>query len=70
MKFCNKYKFSKSVHRASKKMTVEQNLHFYSRLYGIKNFKDVIDNLILFNHYSLIQKRILLFPKIYFFVAN
>ena len=29
-----------------KKMTVEQNLHFYSRLYGIKNFKDVIDDLV------------------------
>ena len=29
-----------------KKMTVEQNLYFYSRLYGIKNFKDIINDLI------------------------
>ena len=28
-----------------KKMTVEQNLCFYSRLYGIKNFNKVIENL-------------------------
>ena len=29
-----------------KKMTVEQNLYFYSRLYGIKNFKDIINDLV------------------------
>ena len=29
-----------------KKMTVEQNLYFYSRLYGIKNFKDIVNDLI------------------------
>ena len=29
-----------------KKMTVEQNLFFYSRLYGIKKFKDIIDDLV------------------------
>jgi len=29
-----------------KKMTVEQNLFFYSRLYGVKYFKDVIDDLV------------------------
>ena len=29
-----------------KKMTVEQNLYFYSRLYGIKNFKDIVNNLV------------------------
>ena len=28
-----------------KKMTVEQNLFFYSRLYGVKYFKDVVDDL-------------------------
>ena len=27
-------------------MTVEQNLYFYSRLYGIKNFKDIINDLV------------------------
>ena len=30
-----------------KKMTVEQNLFFYARLYGVKYFKDVIDNLVV-----------------------
>ena len=29
-----------------KKMTVEQNLYFYSRLYGIKNFKDIVNDLV------------------------
>ncbi len=29
-----------------KKMTVEQNLSFYSRLYGVKNFNIVIENLV------------------------
>jgi len=29
-----------------KKMTVEQNLSFYSRLYGVKNFNTVIENLV------------------------
>ena len=29
-----------------KKMTVEQNLSFYSRLYGVKNFNKVIENLV------------------------
>ena len=29
-----------------KKMTVEQNLSFYSRLYGVKNFNVVIENLV------------------------
>ena len=29
-----------------KKMTVEQNLFFYSRLYGIKKFKDIIYDLV------------------------
>ncbi len=29
-----------------KKMTVEQNLSFYSRLYGVKNFNKVIDTLV------------------------
>ncbi len=29
-----------------KKMTVEQNLFFYSRLYGVKNFNKVIDTLV------------------------
>ena len=29
-----------------KKMTVEQNLFFYARLYGVKYFKDVIDDLV------------------------
>ena len=29
-----------------KKMTVEQNLSFYSRLYGVKNFDIVIENLV------------------------
>ena len=29
-----------------KKMTVEQNLFFYARLYGVKYFKDVIENLV------------------------
>tara|TARA_B100000287_G_scaffold386586_1_gene394545 strand:- start:117 stop:836 length:720 start_codon:yes stop_codon:yes gene_type:complete len=29
-----------------KKMTVEQNLTFYSRLYGVKNFNVVIENLV------------------------
>ena len=29
-----------------KKMTVEQNLSFYSRLYGVKNFNIVINNLV------------------------
>ncbi len=29
-----------------KKMTVEQNLSFYSRLYGIRNFSDVIGTLV------------------------
>ena len=29
-----------------KKMTVEQNLSFYSRLYGVKNFNEVIENLV------------------------
>ncbi len=29
-----------------KKMTVEQNLFFYSRLYGIKKFKDIINDLV------------------------
>tara|TARA_B100000963_G_scaffold361232_1_gene395656 strand:- start:1801 stop:2520 length:720 start_codon:yes stop_codon:yes gene_type:complete len=29
-----------------KKMTVEQNLSFYSRLYGIKNFSDIIKTLV------------------------
>ena len=29
-----------------KKMTVEQNLTFYSRLYGVKNFNEVIENLV------------------------
>jgi ABC-2 type transport system ATP-binding protein len=29
-----------------KKMTVEQNLFFYSRLYGVKYFKDVVDDLV------------------------
>ena len=28
-----------------KKMTVEQNLSFYSRLYGVKNFNNVIETL-------------------------
>ena len=27
-------------------MTVEQNLYFYSRLYGIKNFKDIVNDLV------------------------
>ena len=27
-------------------MTVEQNLFFYSRLYGIKKFKDIIYDLV------------------------
>lgn len=29
-----------------KKMTVEQNLYFYSRLYGIKNFEDIVNDLV------------------------
>ena len=29
-----------------KKMTVEQNLTFYSRLYGVKKFNEVIENLV------------------------
>ncbi len=29
-----------------KKMTVEQNLSFYSRLYGVKNFNIVVENLV------------------------
>ena len=29
-----------------KKMTVEQNLYFYSRLYGVKNFNKVIETLV------------------------
>ena len=29
-----------------KKMTVEQNLTFYSRLYGVKNFSKVIERLV------------------------
>ena len=30
-----------------KKMTVEQNLYFYSRLYGINNMKDIINDLVV-----------------------
>ena len=30
-----------------KKMTVEQNLYFYSRLYGIDNMKDIINDLVV-----------------------
>ena len=29
------------------KMTVEQNLYFYSRLYGINNMKDIINDLVV-----------------------
>ena len=30
-----------------KKMTVEQNLYFYSRLYGINNLKDIVNDLVV-----------------------
>ena len=55
-------------------MTVEQNLHFYSRLYGIKNFKDVIDDLVfnlkvddlmkkVMDHFQLAKKQKSIYAK-------
>ena len=41
----NQLNFQSPYVELPKKMTVQQNLFFYSRLYGLKNFKDVVEKL-------------------------
>ena len=43
---CGEINFQSPYVDLPKKMTVEQNLSFYSRLYGVKNFNIVIENLV------------------------
>ena len=42
-----------------KKMTVEQNLYFYSRLYGINNMKDIINDLVVQLKMSDLMKKVM-----------
>ena len=45
-KILEKINFQSPYVDLPKKMTVQQNLFFYSRLYGVTKFKDVIDDLV------------------------